>query len=630
MAKKIDKNDIDNILIYSDDRWSLVEESVIGKTPSSWWTASSAFYNAMPEGSVKAAHMPCALLYQVGEEDNQRVTCTSINVDVDKKGVVTNASISGSATVGGRTYNKDFPFTTTGSFHYPFGMRSADAAIPDASAIAPDDFAAFASAVESVSDKGEFTVSHIVVGTGGPDGTDGGLDTISQVLTALNTGDMSTASSAASGQAKVLAAEGYDDRDDESIGMRHRGKHSQSMKSRRDESKGTEKAMGDRPYSDVGTMDLGAESDPDYDPTTINPTTTPATPSGYTPAEMAAEDANIMDVVTEPGTIAGVQGEGSAGNTSVGEGHGVTESFGKSTWPVPDTLLSAEGEMESLEQATVADELTVETVPGGSEDALGGGPGISPTEIPANPSDYVVEDLDARIEAWMAEGETATHDPYADEVPYEGPGDFSGSEVSFDAERTPIGQKIKRPGALTRKAKRAGMSVANFSQHVLDNPTKFTKLTRQQAGFYHNVLRKGSKTSAKRSKVRADMRRKGYMMAESPVTWEDSDGLSSPSSPPDDIFMADEVDEIYGMGHIVGQTGSTWTTSPLMAEGDLDYASGYGQDSAYPSSNGAPVWYGSADTVDLPVVGNTDVRSATIGVGLGIGLMALIARFAKK
>ncbi|MDA8580388.1 hypothetical protein N9L01_00305, partial [bacterium] len=466
---------------------------------------------------------------------------------------------------------------------YPFGMRSADAAIPDASAIAPDNFAAFADAVDSVSDKGEFTVSHIVVGTGGPDGTDGGLDTISQVLTALNTGDMSTASSAASGQAKVLAAEGY-----------------------------------------------SAESDPDYDPTTINPTTTPANPSGYTPAEMAAEDANIMDVVTEPGTIAGVQGEGSAGNTSVGEGHGVTESFGKSTWPVPDTLLSAEGEMESLEQATVADELTVETVPGGSEDALGGGPGISPTEIPANPSDYVVEDLDARIEAWMAEGETATHDPYADEVPYEGPGDFSGSEVSFDAERTPIGQKIKRPGALTRKAKRAGMSVANFSQHVLDNPTKFTKLTRQQAGFYHNVLRKGSKTSAKRSKVRADMRRKGYLMAESPVTWEDSDGLSSPSSPPDDIFMADEVDEIYGMGHIVGQTGSTWTTSPLMAEGDLDYASGYGQDSAYPSSNGAPVWYGSADTVDLPVVGNTDVRSATIGVGLGIGIMALIARFTKK
>ncbi len=586
MAKKIDKSDIDNLLIYSDDRWSLVEESVIGKTPSQWWTASSAFYDAMPEGSVKAAHMPCALLYQVGEEDNQRVTCQSIDVDIDKKGVVTSATVSGTATVGGRTYNKAFPFTATGSFHYPFGMRSADAAIPDASAIDADDFAAFAAAVESVKTDGQFTVSHIVVGTGGPDGTDGGLDTISQVLTALNTGDMSTASSAASDQAKVLAAEGY-----------------------------------------------SAESDPDYDPTTVDPTTTPATPSGYEPAEMAAEDANVMDVVTEPGTIAGVQGTGSAGYTSVGEGHGVTEAFGKGTWPVPDTLLSAEGEMESLEQATVADELTVETVPGGSESALGGGPGIAPTDIPASPSDYVVEDLDARIEAWMAEGETATHDPYVDEVPYEGPGDFSGSEVIFDAERTPIGEKIKRPGALTRKAKRAGMSVAKFSKHVLDNPDKYTKLTRQQAAFFHNVLRKGSKTSAKRSKVRADMRRKGYMMAESQVTWEDADGLSSPSSPPDDIFMADEVDEIYGTGHIVGQTGSTWTTSPLMAEGEypeLDYAAGYGQDSAYPSSNGAPVWYGSADTVDIPVVGSTDVRSAAVGVGLGIGIMALIARFTKK
>ena len=144
MAKKIDKSDIDNLLIYSDDRWSLVEESVIGKTPSQWWTASSAFYDAMPEGSVKAAHMPCALLYQVGEEDNQRVTCQSIDVDIDKKGVVTSATVSGTATVGGRTYNKAFPFTATGSFHYPFGMRSADAAIPDASAIDADDFAAFA------------------------------------------------------------------------------------------------------------------------------------------------------------------------------------------------------------------------------------------------------------------------------------------------------------------------------------------------------------------------------------------------------------------------------------------------------------------------------------------------------
>jgi len=39
----------------------------------------------------------------------------------------------------------------------------------------------------------------------------------------------------------VHAAEmkqGYNDRDDESIGMRHRGHHEQSLKDRRDESKG--------------------------------------------------------------------------------------------------------------------------------------------------------------------------------------------------------------------------------------------------------------------------------------------------------------------------------------------------------------------------------------------------------
>ena len=323
-----------------------------------------------------------------------------------------------------------------------------------------------------------------------------------------------------------------------------------------------------------------------------------------------------------------------------------------------------------------------------------GGPGPSPLDAPATPSDYEINDLDARIDSWMAEGETATHDPYVDDVPYDGPGDFSGADVVYDAEnRTPIGQNIKRPGALTRKAKRAGMSVAAFAKHVLDNPTKYTKLTRQQAGFYHNVLAKGSKTSAKRSKVRADMRRKGYMLAESQVTWEDAQGLSSPSSPPEDIFMADEVDEIYGTGHIIGQTGSTWTTSPLAAEDE--YASGYGENSAWPSSQGVPVWYGSAEwetiecgncdatfTIDegldiggidyckecydtisakdkyeaqsttetfcadcgeydaecgcyasesfnLPVVGNVGTKSAVVGIGLGVGLMALLARFKK-
>ena len=51
------------------------------------------------------------------------------------------------------------------------------------------------------------------------------------------------------------AEQGYNDRDDESIGMRHRGTHSQSMKDRRDESKGMTDSMNHHhPYSDVSTM----------------------------------------------------------------------------------------------------------------------------------------------------------------------------------------------------------------------------------------------------------------------------------------------------------------------------------------------------------------------------------------
>ena len=38
--------------------------------------------------------------------------------------------------------------------------------------------------------------------------------------------------------------QGYNARLDESLGARNRGKKTQTMKSRRDESKGTEKAMG--------------------------------------------------------------------------------------------------------------------------------------------------------------------------------------------------------------------------------------------------------------------------------------------------------------------------------------------------------------------------------------------------
>ena len=50
-------------------------------------------------------------------------------------------------------------------------------------------------------------------------------------------------------------SQGYNDKLSESIGMRNKGKKSQSLKSRRDESKGMEKAKGKRAYSAVKTMD---------------------------------------------------------------------------------------------------------------------------------------------------------------------------------------------------------------------------------------------------------------------------------------------------------------------------------------------------------------------------------------
>jgi len=49
----------------------------------------------------------------------------------------------------------------------------------------------------------------------------------------------------------VYATQGYNDRMDESLGMRHRGRHTQSMKDRRDEAA----SMDSRKYDDVETMD---------------------------------------------------------------------------------------------------------------------------------------------------------------------------------------------------------------------------------------------------------------------------------------------------------------------------------------------------------------------------------------
>ena len=57
--------------------------------------------------------------------------------------------------------------------------------------------------------------------------------------------------------AKGGMSQGYNDKDDESIGMRNRGNKMQSRKDRRDESAGMEKSGGRRKYADVGTMDKG-------------------------------------------------------------------------------------------------------------------------------------------------------------------------------------------------------------------------------------------------------------------------------------------------------------------------------------------------------------------------------------
>ena len=49
--------------------------------------------------------------------------------------------------------------------------------------------------------------------------------------------------------------QGYNDRLDESLGERHRGPHSQSLKDRRDESKGEEKHLTGHAYMGDKSMD---------------------------------------------------------------------------------------------------------------------------------------------------------------------------------------------------------------------------------------------------------------------------------------------------------------------------------------------------------------------------------------
>jgi len=62
---------------------------------------------------------------------------------------------------------------------------------------------------------------------------------------------------------KTMYAQGYNDKMDESMGMRHRGAHQQSMKDRRDEASAMDKdhSMMGRKYDDVMTMDAQGYND---------------------------------------------------------------------------------------------------------------------------------------------------------------------------------------------------------------------------------------------------------------------------------------------------------------------------------------------------------------------------------
>ncbi len=46
-----------------------------------------------------------------------------------------------------------------------------------------------------------------------------------------------------------------------------------------------------------------------------------------------------------------------------------------------------------------------------------------------------------------------------------------------------IKDAIKRPGAFSAKAKKRGMSTSAFASKVTKNPSKYSKLTVQQANF---------------------------------------------------------------------------------------------------------------------------------------------------
>jgi len=72
---------------------------------------------------------------------------------------------------------------------------------------------------------------------------------------------------------------------------------------------------------------------------------------------------------------------------------------------------------------------------------------------------------------------------------------FRTTEVIMVAKKTQknwIAGAIKRPGAFTKKANKAGKSVAGMAAAVTKNPSKYSKLTVQQANLA-KTLRKINK-----------------------------------------------------------------------------------------------------------------------------------------
>ena len=113
----------------------------------------------------------------------------------------------------------------------------------------------------------------------------------------------------------------------------------------------------------------------------------------------AAEENDVMDVVTEPGTDDGVQGQSSAADS----GHGVTESFGLSTAPVEGTLLRAE---EGLDEYEGVDSVKIDS-------AGGSGRGVT--------FDLGAEDDEAELADAVEEDEAAVGDTSPETIPEEDP-----------------------------------------------------------------------------------------------------------------------------------------------------------------------------------------------------------------